>query len=61
MKDEVRIHLHSDPGVPGTRWWAESDSGFTGGADVLNHLVEAVQEWALTDQVEVSFKLILEG
>ncbi len=60
MKDEVRIRLHSDPEVPGTRWWAESDTGFTGGADGLNDLVATVQEWAAVDGVQVSFRLILE-
>lgn len=60
MRDEVRIHLHSDPEVPGTRWWAESDSGFTGGADVLNDLVAVVLEWAEADGIEVSFALIMD-
>ncbi len=36
MRDEVRIHMHSDPAVPGTCWWAESDSDFTGGSDELS-------------------------
>lgn len=52
---------HSDPGVPGTRWWAESDNGFTGGADVLSDLVAVVEEWAATDGLEMSIRLLSEG
>ena len=60
-RDEVRVHRHSDPWVPGTRWWAESDTGFTGGADVLSDLVAVVKEWAATDGLEASFRLVSEG
>lgn len=60
MRDEVRIHLHSDPSVPGTRWWAESDSGFTGGSDLLSELVSVILDWAEADGVEVSFALVME-
>ncbi len=57
MREEVRIHAHSDPEVPGTRWWAESNSGFTGGADLLSDLVAVIQEWASADGIEVVFAL----
>ncbi|MYG94932.1 MAG: hypothetical protein F4138_08170 [Acidimicrobiia bacterium] len=60
MRDEVRIHLHSDSAVPGTRWWAESDSGFTGGSDLLSELVSVILDWAETDGIEVSFVLVME-
>lgn len=60
MTDEVRIHLHSDPAVPGTRWWAESDSGFTGGSDELSELVSVILDWAEADGIEVSFALVME-
>jgi hypothetical protein len=60
MRDEVRIHLHSDPAVPGTRWWAESDSGFIGGSDELSGLVSVILDWAEADGIEVSFALVME-
>ena len=60
MRDEVRIHLHSDPAVPGTRWWAESDAGFTGGSDLLSELVTVILDWAEADGMEVSFVLVME-
>ena len=40
---EVRVHQNHDEG---TRWWAESDLGFTGGADRLADLVAFIHEWA---------------
>ena len=54
-RNGVRIHPHTDPETPGTRWWAESDLGFTGGADALSDLVAAIEEWAEIEEIEVSF------
>lgn len=33
----------------GTRWWAESDDGFVGGADSLAELVGSIREWAVAE------------
>ena len=60
MRDEVRIHRHSDPAVPGARWWAESDSGFTGGSDELSELFYVILDWAEADGIEVSFVHVME-
>ena len=35
----------------GTRWWAEDDLGFTGGADLLSDLLDKVREWAESEDV----------
>jgi len=43
MIHEVRIHLNNDEG---TRWWAEGDDGFAGGADRLGDLCDSIVEWA---------------
>ena len=59
-EDTVRIHPHTDPEAPGTRWWPESDLGFTGGADALSDLVAAVQEWAEIEKIDVSFVIDME-
>ena len=40
---EVRVYKNHDEG---TRWWAEDDLGFTGGADRLADLVASIHEWA---------------
>lgn len=40
---QVRVHLNQDEGV---LWWAEDDSGFTGGAERLDELVDLIEEWA---------------
>ncbi len=40
---EVRIYENHDEG---TLWWAESDLGFTGGADRLSDLMDFIHEWA---------------
>ena len=39
----VRVCLNRHEG---TRWWAEDDLGFTGGADRLSDLLELIHEWA---------------
>ncbi len=39
----VRVYLNDQAG---TRWWAEDDLGFTGGADRLSELVDKIHEWA---------------
>ena len=39
----VRVYLNDQEG---TRWWAEDDLGFTGGADRLSELVDKIHEWA---------------
>ena len=38
----VRVY-RNDQG--GTRWWAEDDRGFVGGADDLDELLDHVREW----------------
>lgn len=39
----VRVYLNRHEG---TRWWAEDDLGFTGGADRLPDLLDMIHEWA---------------
>lgn len=39
----VRVYVNRDQGA---RWWAEDDLGFTGGADTLGDLVQAIRDWA---------------
>ena len=40
---QVRVHRNQHEGV---LWWAEDDSGFTGGAERLDELVGLIEEWA---------------
>lgn len=44
----VRVYLNHQEG---TRWWAEDDLGFTGGADRLSDLLDKVREWAESEDV----------
>ncbi|WP_420443035.1 hypothetical protein [Candidatus Poriferisodalis sp.] len=44
----VRVYQSVDGG---TRWWAEDDLGFTGGADRLSDLVDSIREWAEAEGV----------
>ena len=44
----VRVHLNAESG---TRWWAEDDLGFTGGADRLSELIDSIREWAEAESV----------
>ena len=44
----VRVHPNQ---YEGALWWAEDDSGFTGGADRLAELVSLIQEWAEAEGV----------
>lgn len=39
----VRVYLNDQEG---TRWWAEDNLGFTGGADLLSELMDKIHEWA---------------
>ena len=54
---EIRIHLNQEQG---TRWWAEDDLGFTGGADRLSDLLRAAREWAELEALglRVRFRLV---
>ena len=54
---EVRVYRNRDEG---TRWWAEDDLGFTGGADKLERLISAAIEWAESEGVlaELEFRLV---
>lgn len=56
---EVRVHYNLDEG---TRWWAEDDLGFNGGADELSELLDAVQEWAELEGVvgDLTVRLVAE-
>lgn len=51
---QVRVHLNQHEGV---LWWAEDDSGFTGGAERLAELVGFIEEWAdlegFIDELEI--------
>ena len=51
---QVRVRLNQHEGV---LWWAEDDSGFTGGAERLDELVGLIEEWAevegCTDDLEI--------
>ena len=38
----VRVYRNEEQG---TRWWAEDDSGFVGGADDLDELLADVRQW----------------
>ena len=53
---EVRVHYNRDEG---TRWWAEDNLGFTGGADDLEALIAAAIEWADSEGVlaDLEFRL----
>ena len=44
----VRVYLNREQGA---RWWAEDDLGFTGGADRLADLMEAIHDWAGCEDV----------
>lgn len=46
--NSVRVYLNRQEG---TTWWAEDDSGFTGGADRLSDLIEKIHEWARCEGV----------
>lgn len=39
------VHVYPNDQA-GTRWWAEDDLGFTGGADRLSELANKIREWA---------------
>ncbi|MCY4370538.1 MAG: hypothetical protein OXF41_14275 [bacterium] len=41
--NSVRIYLNLHDRAT---WWAEDDSGFTGGADQLSDLIDKIHEWA---------------
>lgn len=43
---EVRVYQNHHGG---TLWWAEDDRGFTGGADRLDELLDAVRDWAAAE------------
>ena len=45
---EVRVYQNRHEG---TRWWAEDDLGFTGGAEHLHDLVASIHEWAEAEGV----------
>ena len=45
---EVRVYQNRHEG---TRWWAEDDLGFTGGAERLDDLVASIHEWAEAEGV----------
>lgn len=40
------VRIHANPFAGGTRWWAEDDLGFTGGADRMEDLVAKIREYA---------------
>lgn len=44
----VRVYANHEEG---TRWWAEDDLGFTGGADRLSDLLDKVREWTESENV----------
>lgn len=44
----VRVYSNHQEG---TRWWAEDDLGFTGGADRLSDLLDKVREWMESEDV----------
>lgn len=52
---EVRVHPNFGEG---TRWWAEDDLGFCGGAEKLGVLMRSIQQYAedegLLDYLQVS-------
>ncbi|MCY4631851.1 MAG: hypothetical protein OXE75_13365 [bacterium] len=52
---EVRVYENVESG---TRWWAEDDLGFVGGADDRNELLDRVLEWTRCEGIldqEVEF------
>lgn len=55
---EVRVYQNAGDG---TRWWAEDDLGFAGGADQLPDLMNAIHEWAEAEGVLDGLSVSLVG